>query len=139
MIAVADHVDIAILDAGKGNVDVVILDPVGHKDKIKPTITPSKEGVYLVEYTAMEAGLHSINVMFGGKPIPNSPFGVNVSPASNAKAVYATGRGIQPRGVRVKQHAEFKVHTKGAGTAEVKVQVTGPGIVSFKYCYEIMS
>ena len=103
------------------------MDVAGHKDTIKPTITPGKDGVYLVEYTAVEHGLHTVNVYFGGKPIPKSPFGVNVAPASNAKAVYATGRGIQPRGVRVKQHAEFKVHTKGAGSAEVKVQVIGPG------------
>ena len=106
------------------------MDPNGHRDKVKPTITPQKDGVYLVEYTATVMGLHSINISFAGKAIPNSPFGVNIGAAINPKAVYATGRGIQPRGVRVKQHAEFKVHTKGAGTAEVKCQVIGPGISS---------
>ena len=47
--------------------------------------------------------------------------------ASNAKSCYATGRGIQPRGVRVNEQADFRVHTKGAGTAEVKIQIIGPG------------
>ena len=47
--------------------------------------------------------------------------------ASNAKACYATGRGIQPRGVRVKDNADFYVHTKGAGEGEVSVQIIGPG------------
>lgn len=40
---------------------------------------------------------------------------------------YATGRGVQPRGIRVKETAPFKVHTKGAGAGEVKVQILGPG------------
>lgn len=92
----------------------------------------NKDGVVLVEYTAMEVGLHSISITFSGKAIPKSPFGVNVGPAINAKAVYATGRGIQPRGVRVKQNAEFKVHTKDAGKGEVKVQIIGPGKVLFR-------
>jgi hypothetical protein len=48
--------------------------------------------------------------------------------ASNAKACYATGRGIQPRGIRVKDHADFYVHTAGAGEGEVEVHIIGPGI-----------
>lgn len=47
--------------------------------------------------------------------------------ASNAKMCYATGRGIQPKGVRVNENADFRVHTKGAGAAEVKVHIIGPG------------
>ncbi|XP_052286873.1 filamin-A-like isoform X5 [Dreissena polymorpha] len=116
------------IDAGRGTVEVTILDPSGHRDKVKPTIAPvNKDGVYLVEYTATEVGLHSITITFSGVAIQQSPYGVNVGPAMNAKAVYATGRGIQPKGVRVKQNAEFKVHTKDAGVAEVKVQIIGPG------------
>ncbi|KAK3102524.1 hypothetical protein FSP39_011943 [Pinctada imbricata] len=116
-------------NAGKGNVDVAILDPHGRKDTIRPSISavPGKEGVYLVEYIPAEPGLHSINIMFAGQQIPKSPYGVSVSPASNAKMCYATGRGIQPKGVRVNENADFKVHTKGAGTAEVKIQIIGPG------------
>lgn len=118
-----------VVDAGRGTVEVTIMDPQGHKDKVKPVIHPiNKDGVYLVEYTAIEMGLHSIVITFSGTPIKNSPYGVNVGAASNAKAVYATGRGIQPRGVRVKQNAEFKIHTKDAGNAEVKVQIIGPGM-----------
>ncbi|CAL1528168.1 unnamed protein product [Lymnaea stagnalis] len=120
--------------AGKGTIDVAILDPHGHKDKVRPAISPvvGKEGTYLVEYTAMEPGLHSVNVFFSGQQITGSPFGVNVAPASNAKACYATGRGIQPRGIRVKDQAVFYVHTKGAGDGEVAVQIFGPGGVEEK-------
>ncbi len=47
--------------------------------------------------------------------------------ASNANACRATGRGLQPTGVRVKEVADFTVFTKGAGTGELKVSVKGPG------------
>lgn len=90
------------------------------------------EGLFLVEYTAAQSGLHSITIYFGGKAIPQSPFSVMISSAFTPRLVYTTGRGIQPRGMRVKQQAEFKIHTKGAGTAELKVQITGPGIQIYK-------
>ncbi|XP_071084082.1 filamin-A-like isoform X4 [Haliotis cracherodii] len=126
--------------AGNGKVDVVILDPHGRKDTVKPSIqaVPGKQGVFLVEYIAMVSGLHSINVFFSGNQIPKSPFGVNVSPPSNAKICYASGRGIQPRGIRVRDQADFKVHTAGAGDATVKVQVIGPGGIDVP-CKVVMS
>ncbi|KAL3851735.1 hypothetical protein ACJMK2_015452 [Sinanodonta woodiana] len=120
-------------DAGQGTVEVIIMDPSGHRDKVKPAIkSAGKDGVYLVEYTALEVGLHSISITFSGQQIPKSPYGVNVSPAINAKAAYAVGRGIQPKGVRVKDNADFKVFTKDAGKAELKVQIIGPGGVELK-------
>lgn len=73
---------ILFAEAGKGNVDVVILDPHGRKDTIRPSINlapgKEKEGIYLVEYVALETGLHSVNVYFAGQQIPKSPFGVGV-------------------------------------------------------------
>lgn len=47
--------------------------------------------------------------------------------ASNANACRATGRGLQPKGVRIKEVADFTVFTKGAGTGDLKVSVKGPG------------
>ena len=44
--------------------------------------------------------------------------------AVDSKKCYATGRGIQPKGVRVADDAVFKVHTQGAGDGDVKVQVS---------------
>jgi len=66
-----------------GAVDVAILDPEGNKDTARPTITQKADGVWLVEYSATRDGLHSVNVFFAGKAIPNSPFGVVVSPGLN--------------------------------------------------------
>ena len=47
--------------------------------------------------------------------------------AIDAKKCWASGRGIQPKGVRVGDFADFKVHTEGAGNAEPRVLVMGPG------------
>lgn len=52
------------------------------------------------------------------------------------------GRGLQPKGVRVKEVADFKVYTKGAGTGELKVVVKGPSesceeALGFEGCLEL--
>lgn len=49
-----------------------------------------------------------------------------LSTACNPAACRAVGRGLQPKGVRVKETADFKVYTKGAGSGELKVTVKGP-------------
>lgn len=59
------------------------------------------------------------------------PFTLNPSVSSsraacNPNACRASGRGLQPKGVRVKEVADFKVFTKGAGSGELKVTVKGP-------------
>uniref|UniRef100_A0A667YJB0 Filamin B, beta (actin binding protein 278) n=1 Tax=Myripristis murdjan TaxID=586833 RepID=A0A667YJB0_9TELE len=45
---------------------------------------------------------------------------------SNAKACTATGRGLQPRGVRVGQVTNFKVDLTRAGPGSLEVHVKGP-------------
>lgn len=49
---------------------------------------------------------------------------------SDARKVRATGRGLQPQGVRVGDVADFKIHTEGAGEGVPEVQVIGPGGVT---------
>ncbi|KAJ3612558.1 hypothetical protein NHX12_020829 [Muraenolepis orangiensis] len=47
-------------------------------------------------------------------------------PTCNPNACRASGRGLQPKGVRVKEVADFKVYTRGGGSGELKVTVKGP-------------
>ena len=140
--------DVQTKDAGSGNIDVIIVDPHGNKDLVRPAISRRDPTTYHVEYVPREPGLHTVHVYFAGNPVPGSPFSVNVSPrmfhfkqeiskcfdleissflACESKRAYATGRGIQARGVRVGDVAEFKVHTEGAGEGNLDVQVIGPG------------
>ncbi|MEE6516130.1 hypothetical protein FKM82_025368, partial [Ascaphus truei] len=44
----------------------------------------------------------------------------------NPTACKASGRGLQPKGVRVKEVADFKVFTKGAGSGDLKITIKGP-------------
>lgn len=50
---------------------------------------------------------------------------------SDAKKVRASGRGLQPSGVRVGDDADFKIYTEGAGEGTPEVRVIGPGTCTF--------
>ncbi len=136
-----------IKDAGNGLVEIVILDPSDAHKQIPISTIPIANGCFRVEYTAKEPGLHSVNIFFAGKPISNSPFGVKIAPSKNfqylnpinyknynesinlgcdAKKCRAFGRGLQPRGVRVGDVADFRIITKDAGDGVLKATVKDP-------------
>jgi len=58
---------------------VAVVDPMGRKDAIKPMVARKADDNWYVEYTPLMEGLHSVNIFFAGKPIPNSPYPVHVS------------------------------------------------------------
>lgn len=107
-------------------VEVVILDPSDAHKQIPVKTIPIGNGHFRVEYIAKEPGLHSVNVFFAGKPISTSPYGVKVAPSCDAKKCRAYGRGIQPRGVRIGDVADFRVITKDAGDGILKATVKDP-------------
>lgn len=121
------YFDIFTKDAGRGTPEVIILDPAGHKNTVPVKVRPLNDDTYRCEYVASGLGLHSVNIFFAGQSIPGSPFGVKVSSVCDARKVRASGRGLQPSGVRVKDVADFRVYTEGAGEGNVEVKVIGPG------------
>lgn len=106
---------------------MVILDPAGHKTTVPAQLHNVAAGLWRCEYTAQQLGLHSINVFYAGAAVPHSPFGVRVSPTSDARKVRCGGRGIQARGMRIGDDGDFQVYTDGAGDAVPAVQIIGPG------------
>lgn len=66
--------------AGQGVPEVIILDPHGHKTSVPAKLRQISTDHWRCEYTSSMVGLHSINVFYAGKAIPNSPFGVRVAP-----------------------------------------------------------
>lgn len=58
--------------------------------------------------------------------MPDPPDRAPLSPACTPGAVRAEGRGLQPKGLRVNEVADFKVYTKGGGSGDLKVTVKGP-------------
>lgn len=58
---------------------MTILDPAGHKDTVRPTVSKKPDdSVWSVDYVPNAEGLHKVAVLFAGKPIPGSPFTVVV-------------------------------------------------------------
>ncbi|KYO34434.1 hypothetical protein Y1Q_0021009 [Alligator mississippiensis] len=116
--------DICTAGAGAGEVEVQLLDPAGRQVEVQ--LEPRGDATQHYSYRPVTEGPHSVHVSFAGAPLPRSPFPVNVGPACNPGACRAVGRGLQAKGLRVKEPAEFKVFTKGAGSGELKVTVKGP-------------
>ncbi|CAH8606762.1 unnamed protein product [Schistosoma rodhaini] len=110
------HFNVHTHNAGNGTVDCQIVDPHGRTDTVKPRITcPGGDACFVVEYTPKEVGVHKVFVQFAEKQIPNSPFQVEIAPKVHPELAYATGRGIQARGIRVQDRVKFSVHTERAG------------------------
>uniref|UniRef100_A0A3Q3WU36 Calponin-homology (CH) domain-containing protein n=1 Tax=Mola mola TaxID=94237 RepID=A0A3Q3WU36_MOLML len=120
------YFDIYTAGAGNGDISVVIVDPQGKKDTVELILENKGDSVFRCTYRPVLEGPHTIHVLFAGQEIPKSPFTVNIAEAINPNACRASGRGLQPKGVRVREAADFKVFTKGAGGGELNVSVKGP-------------
>lgn len=56
----------------------MIRDPQGQLNTVELMMEDKGDSVYRCTYRPTQAGQHSINIMFGGAAIPNSPFIVDV-------------------------------------------------------------
>ena len=77
--------------AGKGELNIKF----NHGPKTTYTRKPkdSSDGIYSFTLTPYEAGMHSLNILWGGVPIPNSPYSVKVN--SDAVQFKASGNGLK--------------------------------------------
>ncbi|XP_069604488.1 filamin-A isoform X1 [Ranitomeya imitator] len=142
------YFEIFTAGAGLGEVEVIIQDPNGKPDTAEVQLEDKGSSTYRCTYKPTLEGVYTIYITFGGVQIPKSPYTVTIGEASNPSACHAVGRGLQPKGVRVKETADFKVYTKGAGSGELKVVIKGPkgteervkqkdlgdGVYYFEYC-----
>uniref|UniRef100_A0A1A9V6E1 Calponin-homology (CH) domain-containing protein n=1 Tax=Glossina austeni TaxID=7395 RepID=A0A1A9V6E1_GLOAU len=119
--------DILTKDAGRGVPEVIIIDPANHKTSVAAKVRQIENDVWRCEYVSALTGLHSVNVFYAGTPVPGSPFPVKIAPLSDVRKVKASGRGLQPNGVRVGDDADFKIYTEGAGEGMPEVRIVGPG------------
>eukprot|EP00064_Thunnus_orientalis_P021778 superscaffoldBa00006839_g21946 len=120
------YFDIYTAGAGTGDVTAMIRDPQGRENSVEVMMEDKGDSVYRCTYRPIQTGPHTITVSFGGVAVPKSPFVVDVGPACMPGACRATGRGLQPSGMRVKQVGDFKVDTRNAGSGDLKVLVKGP-------------
>ncbi|KAL1007835.1 hypothetical protein UPYG_G00092250 [Umbra pygmaea] len=119
------YFDIYTAGAGVGEVSASIRDPQG-RESVEVVLEDLGDSVTRCSYKPTQPGPHAVNITFGGISIPKSPSVVTIGPASMPGACRATGRGLQPRGVRIKQVADFRVDTRNAGSGDLKVMVKGP-------------
>uniref|UniRef100_A0A2K5S882 Filamin B n=1 Tax=Cebus imitator TaxID=2715852 RepID=A0A2K5S882_CEBIM len=119
------YFDIYTAGAGVGDIGVEVEDPQG-KNSVELLVEDKGNQVYRCVYKPMQPGPHVVKVFFAGDTIPKSPFVVQVGEACNPNACRASGRGLQPKGVRIRETADFKVDTKAAGSGELSVTVKGP-------------
>ncbi|XP_023655301.1 filamin-B isoform X1 [Paramormyrops kingsleyae] len=120
------YFEIYTAGAGIGDVTASVKDPQGNMNTVETMLEDRGDNMFRCTYKPVQAGPHAISVTFGGMAIPKSPFTVNVGPASSPNACRATGRGLQPKGVRAHQVADFRVDTRNAGSGDLKVVVKGP-------------
>ncbi|XP_069507070.1 filamin-A-like isoform X2 [Ambystoma mexicanum] len=122
----ATYFEIFTAGAGVGELDVTIQDPNEKKDTVDKQLEDKGSSTYRCTYKPTLEGVYTIYITFGGIQIPKSPYTVTIGQACNPTVCRAVGRGLQPKGVRVKETADFKVYTQGAGSGELKVVVKGP-------------
>uniref|UniRef100_A0A672NLR1 Filamin A n=1 Tax=Sinocyclocheilus grahami TaxID=75366 RepID=A0A672NLR1_SINGR len=141
------YFDVYTAGAGVGEVEVVVMDPSGKKGTVECSVEDKGNSSYRCTYKPTQEGQHIIYITFAGGQISKSPYTVHVGEACNPSLCRAKGRGLQPKGLRIKETAEFKVYTKGAGTGDLKVTIKGPkgleepckkkelgdGVYSFEY------
>lgn len=88
-------------------------------------MTDNNDGTYTVDLNACEHGQHMVEIDWGGKPIPGSPFSVKIMQSPDERKVKAFGPGLIS-GVLETFRGIFHVDTKGGGPGALKVRVHGP-------------
>lgn len=89
------------------------MSPPTGKD-IKPQIKDNGDGTHTVTYVPDKPGKYNIDVKYGNRRVPRSPFRPTVKPAGDANKVKVDGLGPDDCPI-VNQENEFTVDTRDAG------------------------
>ena len=110
--------------SGPGNPSVVL---VGPESSYHPQITNNGDGTFWVETSDLsEIGYYRIDVKFGDKLIPGSPFNLSVEPVPGADQCHVTGSGLKK--AIAGRPAKFKILTTETDLVsknKLKVKVVG--------------
>ena len=71
---------VVYVDAGVGVVEVSVDGPARSSDPVTAAVNQQTDDVWLVQYTPLAAGPHTVNVYYGGQHISYSPFTAHVTP-----------------------------------------------------------
>ena len=76
-------------EAGDASLDINIRDPAGNL--VHPRIEDNADGTFNVFYVPEDVGRYTINVLYGGQQVKNSPFNVKVDPIGDARKCLVSG------------------------------------------------
>ena len=114
--------------AGRGD---LVVKPSGQKAVYAAKTKQTQKGTYSVQFTTYETGPHSIEILWGGAAIPNSPFKVDFVKGVEAAQLSASGEGL--RNAIALQRVRFTVTGPESGLLDndtLKVKISGEGIES---------
>ncbi|XP_013793707.1 filamin-A-like [Limulus polyphemus] len=78
MVGQPTYFDVFTKDAGKGQLQIIVLDQQNNRNTTICRLTKVSEYIYQCQYVAQTVGIHSISIFFSGQQIPYSPFSVTV-------------------------------------------------------------
>ncbi|VDK34571.1 unnamed protein product [Taenia asiatica] len=110
--------------AGKGSVEVIVLNPKGQREPCDIVPNMDRPNTYSCAYVPTQAGEYRVIIKFATKEIMNSPFKVMVEGAADPSKASASGPGIEPQGNQVGRRTFFNIFT----TVEVENEGAGEGI-----------
>lgn len=83
---------VVCVDAGVGRVEVTVdapssshskADSVSDSEKLSVSVNQQSDELWVVQYTALVPGPHTVDVHFAGQPVNHSPFTVHVKPSQS--------------------------------------------------------
>ncbi|KAL3308086.1 hypothetical protein Ciccas_013387, partial [Cichlidogyrus casuarinus] len=98
--------------AGRGAVEVIVLNPKGQREPCEITANNDRYQVYSCAYVPTQEGEYRVIVKFASKEVLNSPFKVIVEGAAgDASKASASGPGLEPVGNHVNRRTFFNIFT----------------------------
>lgn len=126
-VAAPTNFTVETFSAGKGDVEVTIVNPNQAQVPVEIKYNDDKNMTYTCTYTASMEGEHMVRVKFNQTEVPKSPFRVAVKGVplgEGHKMCQARGPGIEPRGqVKVGQQTHIDISTQGAGAGQLEVVI----------------
>lgn len=107
-------------EAGDANLDINIKDPEGNL--VHPRIEDNSDGTFNVYYVPEDIGRYTINVLYGGQPVKDSPFNVKVDPTGDAQKCHVYGTGLSPV-IQIGESYTITVDTRDAGQGNVTCHI----------------
>lgn len=107
-------------EAGEAALEINIRDPEGNL--VQPRVEDNSDGTFNVFYVPEDCGRYTINVLYGGQQVKNSPFNVKVDPTGDASRCYVSGAGLEPV-IQIGEAYTISVDTREAGQGNVTCHI----------------